>query len=65
MSRPGNCCDNSQWNDFLEVWKMEWVPTKGYQTFNETRTSITGYYSQVRPHQYNGGLAPNESEKRY
>ncbi|NVK25263.1 MAG: IS3 family transposase, partial [Gammaproteobacteria bacterium] len=26
---------------------------------------IIGYYSQVRPHQHNGGLTPNESEKRY
>ncbi|GAA6171998.1 hypothetical protein NBRC116592_16680 [Colwellia sp. KU-HH00111] len=26
---------------------------------------IIGYYSQVRPHSYNGGLTPNESEKRY
>ncbi|RWX52799.1 IS3 family transposase, partial [Photobacterium chitinilyticum] len=26
---------------------------------------ITGYYSQVRPHQYNGGLTPNESERRF
>ncbi|MGI3003557.1 IS3 family transposase, partial [Shewanella algae] len=26
---------------------------------------VTGYYSQLRPHQYNGGLTPNESERRY
>jgi len=24
---------------------------------------IMGYYSQLRPHQYNGGLTPNESER--
>lgn len=24
-----------------------------------------GYYSQIRPHQYNGGLTPNESERLY
>ena len=40
-----------------------------YQIFAEAKTSITsyivGYYSQVRPHQYNGGLTPNESERRY
>ena len=26
---------------------------------------MLGYYSQLRPHHYNGGLAPNESERRY
>ena len=26
---------------------------------------IYGYYSRLRPHSYNGGLTPNESEKRY
>mgnify|MGYP001499973078 CR=1 FL=1 len=26
---------------------------------------IIGYYNKVRPHNYNGGLTPNESEKRY
>ena len=69
MSRRGNCWDNSPMERFFRSLKTEWVPTKGYQTFNEARTSITnyiiGYYSQVRPHQYNGGLTPNESEKRY
>jgi putative transposase len=23
------------------------------------------YYNQTRPHRYNGGLSPNESERRY
>ncbi|NBI52232.1 IS3 family transposase, partial [Photobacterium alginatilyticum] len=26
---------------------------------------ITGYYSEIRPHQYNGGLTPNESERLF
>ena len=26
---------------------------------------ITGYYSAVRPHWYNGGLTPNESERLF
>ncbi|XYX41645.1 hypothetical protein WKI72_03025 [Candidatus Erwinia dacicola] len=26
---------------------------------------ITGYYSAIRPHWYNGGLTPNESERLY
>ena len=26
---------------------------------------INGYYNNVRPHHYNAGIAPNESEVRY
>lgn len=26
---------------------------------------ITGYYSELRPHWYNGGLTPNESERLF
>lgn len=26
---------------------------------------IVGYYSALRPYEYNGGLPPNESENRY
>ncbi|HFP5223357.1 TPA: hypothetical protein ACHIDO_004990, partial [Escherichia coli] len=26
---------------------------------------LVGYYSALRPHEYNGGLPPNESENRY
>ncbi|HFT7879600.1 TPA: IS110 family transposase, partial [Enterobacter roggenkampii] len=26
---------------------------------------IVGYYSALRPHEYNGGLPPNDSENRY
>lgn len=37
-----------------------------YKSFNEARNEITeciiGYYNQFRPHQYNGGLTPNESK---
>ncbi len=27
------------------------------------RDYIVGYYSELRPHEYNGGLPPNESER--
>lgn len=54
---------------FFRSLKAEWVPTIGYRSFNEAKLDIMkyiiGYYSQVRPHQHNGGLAPKESEKRY
>lgn len=69
MSRRGNCWDNAPMERFFRSLKTEWIPTIGYRTFNEAKIDITkyiiGYYSQARPHQHNGGLAPNESEKRY
>lgn len=69
MSRRGNCWDNAPMERFFRSLKTEWIPTIGYRTFNEAKIDITkyiiGYYSQVRPHQHNGGLAPNESEKIY
>ncbi|BDY37292.1 hypothetical protein MUTS2_00930 (plasmid) [Escherichia coli] len=41
----------------------------GYVSFSEAAHAITdyivGYYSALRPHEYNGGLPPNESENRY
>lgn len=43
--------------------------TKGYCSFVEAESAVVnyiiGYISQVRPHQYNADLPPNESEKRY
>ncbi|EHI7918144.1 IS110 family transposase, partial [Salmonella enterica] len=38
-------------------------------SFSDAAHSITdyivGYYSALRPHEYNSGLSPNESENRY
>jgi putative transposase len=69
MSRRGNCWDNAPMERFFRSFKSEWMPTVGYKTFNEAKHAvidyITGYYSKVRPHSYNGGLTPNESERRY
>ena len=69
MSRAGNCLDNSPMERFFRSLKTEWVPKTGYKKFAEAKIKITdyilGYYSQVRPHQYNGGLTPNESERRF
>jgi putative transposase len=54
---------------FFRSLKTEWIPTKEYRDFTEAKQQITdyiiGYYSQTRPHHYNGGLSPNESERRY
>lgn len=69
MSRRGNCWDNSPMERFFRSLKTEWVPTVGYISFAQAEREILnymlGYYSQLRPHHYNGGLAPNESERRY
>lgn len=53
----------------LQKSENEWVPVTGYTNFSEAAHAITnyivGYYSSLRPHDYNGGLLPNESENRY
>ena len=69
MSRRGNCWDNAPMERFFRSLKTEWVPTVGYCNFTQAKLEITkyiiGYYSQTRPHTYNAGLSPNESERRY
>jgi putative transposase len=69
MSRRSNCWDNAPMERFFRSFKSEWMPTVGYKSFNEAKTAavnyITGYYSKVRPHRYNGELTPNESERGY
>ena len=69
MSRRGNCWDNAPMERFFRSFKTEWMPTIGYQSLAQANAAvinyITGYYSKVRPHQHNGGLTPNESERRY
>jgi putative transposase len=69
LSRRGNCWDNSPMERFFRSLKSEWVPEEGYSNFEEAFRSIidyiTGYYSQVRPHWYNNGLTPNESERLF
>ena len=69
MSRRGNCWDNSPMERFFRSLKTEWVPTNGYAGKDEARQQINdyilNYYNSVRPHHYNGGLTPEESENRY
>ncbi|WP_102529744.1 IS3 family transposase [Shewanella sp. 10N.286.51.B7] len=69
LSRRGNCWDNSPMERFFRSLKTEWIPTTGYRNFTEAQNEITryiiGYYCQLRPHQYNGGLTPNESERLF
>lgn len=61
--------NNSPMERFFRSLKNEWMPVVGYVSFSEAAHAITdyivGYYSALRPHEYNGGLPPNESENRY
>jgi len=45
--------------------KTEWVPKNGYRSFTEAQKAITDYLVEHRPHRYNGGLTPNESERQF
>ncbi|MDE3889215.1 IS3-like element ISEc31 family transposase [Escherichia coli] len=69
VSRRGNCWDNSPMERFFRSLKTEWVPTDGYTGKDVARQQISSYilnyYNSVRPHHYNGGLTPEESENRY
>ncbi|AVS46242.1 IS3-like element ISEc31 family transposase [Escherichia coli] len=69
VSRRGNCWDNSLMERFFRSLKTEWVPTDGYTGKDVARQQISSYilnyYNSVRPHHYNGGLMPEESENRY
>ena len=48
--------------------KMEWIPTMGYRTVQEALRDISHFlmhrYNWVRPHQFNGGLAPAHAEEK-
>jgi len=69
MSRKGNCWDNAPMERFFRSLKSEWVPRNGYRSIADAKAGIInyiiGYYSQVRPHTHNGGLAPNAAEAKY
>ncbi len=69
MSRRGNCWDNAPMERFFRSYKTEWMPTAGYVTLLEMKQSVIDYiiryYNNVRPHWFNGGLTPNESERRH
>ncbi|KPY59604.1 ISPsy24, transposase orfB, partial [Pseudomonas amygdali pv. sesami] len=68
MSRRGNCWDNAPMERVFRSLKTEWIPTVGYMTAQEALRDISHYlmhrYNWIRPHQFNNGLAPAQSEKR-
>lgn len=69
MSRRGNCWDNAPMERFFRSFKTEWMPSAGYQNFEQARSEvsryISGYYSSNRPHTFNGGLTPAKAEAEY
>jgi len=69
LSRRGNCWDNAPTERFFRSLKVEWTPTYGYLSFTQAKHHIVkyliGYYSQLRPHQHNGGKSPNQAEANY
>lgn len=66
LSRRGNCWDNAPMERFFRSLKTEWVPKSGYSSLAIMKLSIQkyvhGYYNQIRPHQHNNGLSPNQRE---
>jgi len=54
---------------FFRSLKTEWVPVNDYAGKDESQKQISGYilkyYNGGRPHHYNVGLPPEESENRY
>jgi putative transposase len=68
MSRRGNCWDNSPMERVFRSLKSEWIPSTGYSTTVEAGRDISYYlmqrYNQIRPHQFNGGLAPAVAEEK-
>ena len=68
MSRRGNCWDNAPMERVFRSLKTEWIPTVGYRTAQEAQRDISHFlmhrYNWIRPHQFNGGLAPARAEEK-
>ena len=69
LSRRGNCHDNAPTERFFRSFKTEWMPATGYRSFEAGVKSIShyisGYFNQLRPHQFNDGLTPAQAEQKY
>ncbi|PHM73659.1 transposase OrfAB, subunit B [Xenorhabdus kozodoii] len=69
MSRRGNCYDNSPMERVFRSLKSEWIPPEGYRDIHDAMRDITdylgGYYNDIRPHSFNGGIFPAEYERRW
>lgn len=66
MSRKGNCWDNAPIERLFRSLKTEWIPSRGYGTFQEGRQDIgdylMGYYNRERLHSYNDYITPERQE---
>jgi len=69
MSRKGNCHDNAVAESFFSLLKKDRVKRRIYKTRDEARAEIFDYiecfYNTKRNHGTNGGVSPNEFERRY
>jgi len=69
MSRKGNCHDNAVAESFFSLLKKDRVKRRIYKTRDEARAEIFDYiecfYNPKRNHGTNGGVSPNEFERRY
>lgn len=68
MSRRGNCWDNAPMERVFRSLKTEWVPKNGYvsvhHAIKEVSYYLITYYNTQRPHHYNHGLTPVQTEKQ-
>ncbi|WP_089360907.1 IS3 family transposase [Pseudomonas segetis] len=68
MSRRGNCYDNSPMERVFRSLKTEWIPSVGYMSVQQAQRDISHYlmhrYNWIRPHLFNGGLAPAQAEQK-
>jgi putative transposase len=68
MSRRGNCWDNAPMERVFRSLKTEWIPTVGYMTIQKAHRHISHYLMHrnnwIRPHQFNGRLAPAQAEEK-
>ena len=62
MSKPGCPYDNAPMERYFSTLKAELLHLRKYETEKELYTAITayayGWYNNLRPHSYNGGLPP-------
>lgn len=69
LSRRGNCWDNAPMERFFRSFKTEWMPKRGYgcrlSAANDIGDYIIRYYNSLRPHQFNLGRSPEQTENEY
>ena len=68
MSRRGNCWDNSPMERLFRSLKTEWIPSTGYDSYQQAEHDISyylmDYYNWQRPHSNNGMISPALAEEK-